>query len=258
MRRPRTACGPSVDPKAFAGLLARRALGLAGLRSLVAVVGVIALSAAGCGLVAQARSSCTVQRIIDGDTFVCGSGERVRLILVNTPEMSDRPLGRMARDFLVELMPPGTEVELEMDVSERDRYGRLLAYVWLTDGRMVNRALVRRGYAQVMVVPPDVRYVERVRAAADSARMERVGLWGRSPGLGPPPGAPGGSGTSSSADSPTDSSPGSCDPAYPGLCIPPPPPDLDCRDIPHRRFQVRAPDPHRFDGDGNGVGCEDL
>lgn len=47
-----------------------------------------------------------------------------------------------------------------------------------------------------------------------------------------------------------------CDPSYPGVCIPPPPPDLDCGDIPFRRFQVVAPDPHGFDRDADGVGCE--
>lgn len=47
-----------------------------------------------------------------------------------------------------------------------------------------------------------------------------------------------------------------CDPSYPGVCIPPPPPDLDCGDIPYRRFQVLPPDPHRFDRDRNGIGCE--
>jgi hypothetical protein len=49
---------------------------------------------------------------------------------------------------------------------------------------------------------------------------------------------------------------GNCDPSYPGVCIPPPPPDLDCKDIPYRRFQVLAPDPHNFDNDGDGIGCE--
>lgn len=49
---------------------------------------------------------------------------------------------------------------------------------------------------------------------------------------------------------------GACRPAYPTVCIPPPPPDLDCRDIPYRRFAVLAPDPHHFDGDNNGIGCE--
>ncbi len=47
-----------------------------------------------------------------------------------------------------------------------------------------------------------------------------------------------------------------CDASYPTVCILPPPPDLDCGDIPHRRFEVRQPDPHRFDGDFDGIGCE--
>jgi hypothetical protein len=55
---------------------------------------------------------------------------------------------------------------------------------------------------------------------------------------------------------PPGSQPASCEPAYPTVCIPPPPPDLDCGEISFRRFVVLAPDPHRFDGDGDGVGCE--
>lgn len=51
-------------------------------------------------------------------------------------------------------------------------------------------------------------------------------------------------------------SPGSCDPSYPTVCIPPPPPDLDCGDVLYRRFTVLAPDPHHFDGDHDGIGCE--
>jgi hypothetical protein len=54
---------------------------------------------------------------------------------------------------------------------------------------------------------------------------------------------------------PTDDGP-ACDPAYPTVCIPSPPPDLNCADIEFRRFQVLAPDPHGFDTDGDGVGCE--
>lgn len=49
---------------------------------------------------------------------------------------------------------------------------------------------------------------------------------------------------------------GGCDPAYPTVCIAPPPPDLDCKDVPYRNFQVRSPDPHRFDRDKDGIGCE--
>lgn len=195
-------------------------------------------------LPAQPVGECTVQRIIDGDTFVCVDQERVRLLLVDTPEMQDEPLGELARGFLHERMPPGTEVTLEMDVRERDRYGRLLAHVRLDDGRTVNRMLAREGYAQTMVIPPNVEGVDRIRAAVDSARAEGAGLWGRD-GFGPA--APAGDRSEGG---------GSCAAAYPEVCIPPAPPDLDCGDVIHRGFRVEGADPHRFDGDGNGVGCE--
>lgn len=191
-----------------------------------------------------------VERVIDGDTFVCDSGERVRLILVDTPEMDEEPLGELARGFLLDLMPPGTRVDLEIGVEERDRYGRILAYVRLPDGRMVNRILAREGYARVMVVPPNVRHVEAIRAAVDSARGEGAGLWGRSSGFSRP------SDRFRSLDGRGDGA--DCHPSYPDVCIPPPPPDLDCRDVRPRGFRVRGPDPHRFDGDGDGIGCENL
>lgn len=60
----------------------------------------------------------------------------------------------------------------------------------------------------------------------------------------------------SKADREVAPAPGPCDPSYPSVCIPPPPPDLDCGDIPHRRFRVIGKDPHRFDRDRDGIGCE--
>lgn len=214
------------------------------------LLGGVALAISVGAACAQARSSCVVERVIDGDTFVCGDGERIRLILVDTPEMDDEPLGDLARGFVVDRMPPGTPVGLEIGVDERDRYGRVLAYVRLPDGRMLNRVLARAGYAQVMVVPPNVRHVEAIRSAVDSARAEGAGLWGRSPGF-------------SRRFDPSEPPDGRedearCHPSYPDVCIPPPPPDLDCGDVGQRGFRVRPPDPHRFDGDGNGFGCENL
>jgi micrococcal nuclease len=125
---------------------------------------------------------CEVERVVDGDTFVCrpglsgAPGERVRLLLIDTPELAQAPFGAAARDAALALMPPGTRVRLDFDVSERDRFGRLLAYVWI-DSVMVNRELVRRGMAVVAVFPPDVRERDMLRAASDSARAERRGLW---------------------------------------------------------------------------------
>jgi micrococcal nuclease len=179
---------------------------------------------------------CVVARVIDGDTLECESGERVRLTLIDSPEMIQGPLGSLARQALLELAPPGTDLGVELDVAERDRYRRVLAYLYLPDGTMVNEEMVRRGYATTMVVPPNVRYVERIRRAAQLARDEGVGLWSAEP---------------------TEAEPASgCSEAYPDHCIPPPPPDLDCSDVPYKRFRVLYPDPHRFDGNGDGVGCE--
>ena len=119
---------------------------------------------------------CTVERVVDGDNFVCAEGERVRLLLVDTPELAQRPFGDAARDEAARLLPVGAVVRLELDVQTRDRYGRLLAHAWV-DSLLVNRELVRRGVAVVAVYPPNVKHLESIRAAADSARAERLGLW---------------------------------------------------------------------------------
>lgn len=145
----------------------------------------------------------------------------------------------------------GHRVLLEKDVSETDRYGRLLRYVWLEhpDGRrMLNYELVAQGYAQVVTYPPDVRYTNLFLQAQREVREQYRGLWSACGAFGVPAATP----TPSRPQAPAVS----CDPSYPDVCIPPPPPDLDCGDIPSRRFRVLPPDPHRFDTDRDGVGCE--
>ena len=124
-----------------------------------------------------------VVRIVDGDTIHVRVGnriEKVRYIGVNTPEVhhprkGEEPGGREATEVNRGLVG-ARHVRLETDVQARDRYGRLLAYVWVDD-MMVNAELVRRGYAQVMTVPPNVRhqalFVKLQRDARDAGR----GLW---------------------------------------------------------------------------------
>ena len=124
-----------------------------------------------------------VVRIVDGDTIHVRVGDRiekVRYIGVNTPEVhhprkGEEPGGREATEVNRGLVG-ARHVRLETDVQTRDRYGRLLAYVWVDD-MMVNAELVRRGYAQVMTVPPNVRhqalFVKLQRDARDAGR----GLW---------------------------------------------------------------------------------
>jgi micrococcal nuclease len=127
--------------------------------------------------VADAAVTCVVDRIIDGDTLVCDGGDRVRLLLIDAPELSQGPWGAEARRQLESLAPAGTVLGLEHDVQPRDRYGRTLAYLWLDDGRMVNEELLRAGVAVVSVYPPNVRHVERLRATVMTAREAKVGLW---------------------------------------------------------------------------------
>ena len=93
----------------------------------------------------------------------------MRLIGVDTPEVYGgvECYGREASAFVERTVPLGSEVRYRLGVEERDRYGRALAYVWLRDGRFLNRLLVARGYAQPMTVPPNVEYEDAfVRAAA--------------------------------------------------------------------------------------------
>jgi len=126
--------------------------------------------------------SMTVTRVVDGDTIevsVGGRTDTVRLILVDTPEVFGgvECYGQEASAFTKSLVPVGTHVTLERDVSDRDRYDRLLRYVWLPDARMLNEVLVSEGYAQLATFPPDVRYVERIRVAEQQARASGRGLW---------------------------------------------------------------------------------
>ncbi len=127
-------------------------------------------------------------RTVDGDTVhvrLAGRVEKVRYIGIDTPEVhhpkrGEEPGGRAATEVNRRLVGD-KPVRLEADVQTRDRYGRLLAYVWVkrSDGRevMVNAELVRLGYAQVMTVPPNVRHAELFRKLAAEAREHRRGLW---------------------------------------------------------------------------------
>ena len=123
------------------------------------------------------HAECVVSRITDGDTFRCTTGKRVRLLLIDAPERDQGPFGAVATRGLSGMMRPGDSVSLELDVEERDRYGRTLAYVYLRDGRMVNEEMARIGLVLVSVYPPNVKHVERIRAAVAEARIGRRGLW---------------------------------------------------------------------------------
>ncbi|MGH7563429.1 MAG: thermonuclease family protein, partial [Gemmatimonadota bacterium] len=127
------------------------------------------------------------------------------------------------------------------------------------DGRMVNAMMVRQGFAVAYPVPPNVRHIDTIRAAADSARTSGIGLYSVEAFSCPPDAYRDrtcrvelGIIPATEASAPG----GECHLSYPDVCIPPPPPDLDCSDVPHARFRVTGEDPHRFDGNRDGVGCE--
>jgi micrococcal nuclease len=128
----------------------------------------------------QAAERCLVERVIDGDTLVCEGGTRVRLLLIDTPEMDQGEHGGRAREALVALLPPGESARMEYDVERLDRYGRTLAYLYLADGRMANLEMARSGFAVVLSYPPNVKYIDAMRVAVAEAREARRGLWATS------------------------------------------------------------------------------
>ena len=125
----------------------------------------------------------SVVRVVDGDTIdvqLADRVEKIRYIGVNAPEIhhpirGEEPGGREAAEANRRLVA-GRHVRLELDVRTRDRYGRLLAYVWAGD-TMVNAELVRLGYAQVMTVPPNVKYQHLFVKLQREARDAHRGLW---------------------------------------------------------------------------------
>jgi micrococcal nuclease len=124
-----------------------------------------------------------VRKVIDGDTLEVTGGERVRLIGVDTPETvaEDRPVGCFGKEasrFTASVVPPGTPVRLVGDAEQRDRFGRLLAYVYRrADGLFVNAELLRRGYALLLTIPPNIAHTDEFAAIARQAREGSQGLW---------------------------------------------------------------------------------
>lgn len=216
-----------------------------------------------------------VEKVVDGDTIWVRIDEpggpltphathKIRLLEIDTPETVDPSrsiacFGAEASAFAKQQLTAGSAIYLLADEQDRDRYGRFLRYAWMANGEFYNEQAIRLGYARAVLYPPNDMYIELMRAAEAEAKAANRGLWGSSclagssiprpsPNPVPPPlqafGRPA----------------GSCHPSYPDFCIKPAPPDLDCPDVGRKGFTVRHdvpdPDPHGFDGDKDGVGCE--
>jgi micrococcal nuclease len=209
-------------------------------------------------------ATATVTRVVDGDTVdISPSVEgrsRVRLIGMDTPEISfgTQPYGPEASAFAKRELD-GEEVRLELDVQKIDPYGRLLAYVYLPDGRMFNEKLVEEGYAQVATFPPNVKYKDRFLQAQREARTANRGLWGLSAGelcrqTDRGNGIGGGCSGAEREAQPAYQSPGEGG-GVDG--------DLDCgsfatHEEAQRVLEQDPSDPNYLDGDGDGQACEDL
>ncbi|WP_053363626.1 thermonuclease family protein [Bacillus sp. FJAT-27251] len=125
-----------------------------------------------------------VLSVVDGDTFKVrldnGREETVRMTLIDTPETKHpklglQPFGKEASAFTTSRLT-GKDVLLELDVQERDRYGRVLAYVWL-EGQLFNQTLIEEGLARVAVFPPNTKYVDTFREAQRKAETAGNGIW---------------------------------------------------------------------------------
>ncbi|TYS59181.1 nuclease [Sutcliffiella horikoshii] len=131
------------------------------------------------------RTEVPLVRVIDGDTIkviINNKEENIRFLLVDTPETNHprmdgpQPFGPEAKEFMEEFMEGG-KIEIELDVSERDHYGRILAYVYV-NGVSAQEEILKRGLARVAYIfPPNTRYVDTYQAIQEKAQAEGIGIW---------------------------------------------------------------------------------
>ncbi len=123
-----------------------------------------------------------VLHVTDGDSVTIemdGNSRKARLIGIDAPEWKQGIWGKRSRDGLSKWIERSrSRVRLELDVTRTDKYGRLLIYLWTDDGKLINEELLRAGFAYLLTIPPNVRYVDRFKEAQKEARVNRKGIWG--------------------------------------------------------------------------------
>jgi micrococcal nuclease len=126
-----------------------------------------------------------VVRVIDGDTLkitLNGREETVRLLLIDTPETVHpnkpvEPFGKDASNFTKNTLPQNSKIQVELGISERDKYGRLLAYVY-KNGKMINEQLLEKGLARVAYIyPPNTKHIDEFRVIQSRAQKQAIGIW---------------------------------------------------------------------------------
>lgn len=128
----------------------------------------------------------TIIKVIDGDTVKIelpnGNEETVRLLLIDTPETvhptkAVQPFGPEASQFSKKLMPANSKIEVELGINERDKYGRLLAYLYVDD-KMVNKLLLEKGLARVAYIyVPNTKYLDEFEIIQKKAQKKAIGIW---------------------------------------------------------------------------------
>ena len=127
----------------------------------------------------SAADTATVTRVIDGDTIVIDTGQRVRYIGIDTPEVHPVPEAWGAEAWQANRnLVEGKIIRLERDVTETDKYGRLLRYVYVDD-ILVNSELVKLGLAEAKAYPPDTRYQDMLEQLEEEARQAGRGMWAK-------------------------------------------------------------------------------
>lgn len=168
-------------------IVTRRAASVAGRLTLVAAA-FFALAVTACEPAAptEPADGCTVISVTDGDTIRvggCGDEPRIRLLLIDTPEIKRSGssaeaecYGNEAAAYVAGRLPVGTAVRLEAGIVDRDQFGRLLRFVWLGD-ELLNETIVREGFATRYRPAEETRFVDRIIEAESDARAARRGMW---------------------------------------------------------------------------------
>jgi micrococcal nuclease len=197
----------------------------------------------------------TVFSVGDGDTITIrnanGQNTTVRLACIDAPETSQLG-GKESAQRLSSILPRGTTIKVIP--VDKDQYGRTVGVIFTNQN--INLQLLQEGQAWVyeQYISNCRTSAPQLRQAQNIAKANRVGLWSQA---NPCPPWDFRKGQCVIASPPPTPNQGlNCDPSYPDVCIPPEPPDLDCGEIPHRRFRVIGLDPHGFDRDRDGIGCE--
>ena len=180
-----------------------------------------------------------VENIVDGDTLYI-DGIKIRISLTDTPEIGDKGYSE-ATEFTKSLCPEGSVAQVDQDdLQLYDKFNRMLGKVTCS-GKILNSELLYNNHAKI-----STQYCITSEFSKES--------WAQQYGCA----------TKNQAITPqipkeileSSSNENNCNASYPDVCIPLFPPDLDCKDVPYKKFRVLSPDPHKFDGDKDGIGCE--